>query len=79
MTKEQINALFDSVRSWPEEDQEEFIRIAREIEARRIGSYHATPDELQAIDQADRSSVAAGKEVEATFKTFHDTSKSARS
>ena len=35
MTKEQINAVLESVRSWPVEDQEELIEIAREIEARR--------------------------------------------
>ena len=72
MTKEQINALLEGVRSWPEEDQEEFTKIAREIEARRTGSYRATPDELQAIDEADRSGVATDKEVEAAFKAFRD-------
>jgi hypothetical protein len=73
MTKEQFNALLEAVRSWPEEDQEEFIKAAREIEARRAGSYHAAPDELQAIDEADRSGVAIDKEVEAVFKAFRDT------
>jgi hypothetical protein len=72
MTKEQINALLERVRSWPEEDQEEFIRVAREIEARRTGSYCATPDELHAINKADRSGVATDKEVESAFKAFRD-------
>jgi hypothetical protein len=72
MTKEEFNALLETVRSWPEEDQEEFIKAAREIEARRTGSYRAAPEELQAIDEADRSGVAIGKNVEAAFKTFRD-------
>ncbi len=72
MTKEQFNALLEAVRSWPEEDQEEFVKIAREIEARRTSSSRATPDELQAIDEADRSGMATDKEVEAAFKTFRD-------
>jgi hypothetical protein len=36
---------------------------AREIEALRTGSYHATPEELQAIDDADRSGIATDDEV----------------
>ena len=70
MTKEQFNALLEAVRSWPEEDQEEFIKVAREIEARRTSACRATPDDLRAIDDADRSGVATDKEVEAAFKTF---------
>ena len=35
MTKEQIDAVLEGVRSWPSEDQEELAEIAREIEARR--------------------------------------------
>ena len=39
MTKAEIDAVLESVRSWPPEDQEELIEIAREIEARRTGIY----------------------------------------
>ncbi|MBV9529727.1 MAG: hypothetical protein JO283_01315 [Bradyrhizobium sp.] len=70
MTKEQIAAVLESVRSWPEEDQEELAEIAREIEARRTGIYVATPEELVAIDEADRSGIATEEEVEAAFKAF---------
>jgi hypothetical protein len=72
MTKEQINAVLEGVRSWPTEDQEELVEIAREIEARRTGSYHATPEELQAIDEADRSGIATDEEVEAAFRAFRN-------
>ncbi len=62
--------LLEQVESWPSEDQEELLEYAREIEARRNGVYHATPTELQTIDEAERSGVAADEEVEAAFRTF---------
>jgi hypothetical protein len=62
--------LLEQVESWPEEDQEELAEYARGIQARRTGVYHATPEELNAIDEADRSGVATEDEVEAAFRTF---------
>jgi hypothetical protein len=44
--------------------------LAEQIESRRDGTYHATPEELQALDEADRSGVASDEEVEAAFRTF---------
>ena len=34
--------------------------------------YHATPEELQAIDEADRSGIATDGEVEAAFRAFRN-------
>jgi hypothetical protein len=62
--------LLEQVESWPQEDQEELAEYVREIEARRTGVYHATPEELRAIDEADSSGVASDGEVEAAFRTF---------
>jgi hypothetical protein len=70
MTKEQINAVLERVRSWPAEDQEELIEVVREIEAQRTGRYHATQQELEAIDEAERSGIATDEEVEAAFRAF---------
>jgi hypothetical protein len=70
MTKEQINTVLERVRSWPIEDQEQLIEIVREIEARRTGRYHATQEELKAIDEAERSGIATDEEVEAAFRAF---------
>jgi len=45
--------------------------IASEIEAERGSQvYHATPDELQALDEAELSGVAGDQEVEAAFRSF---------
>ena len=49
MTKEQIYAVLENVRSWPQEDQEELADIAREIEARRKGVYVMDDEERAAV------------------------------
>ena len=51
-------------------DQAELAECAQEIESRRAGKYHATQEELQALDEAERSGVASKEEVEAAFRTF---------
>ncbi len=62
------------VANWPEEDQEELAQIALEIEARRHGVYHATPEELAAIDEAlaavGRGEIATEEAVEAVFAKY---------
>jgi hypothetical protein len=63
-------SILEKVASWPQEDQEELAEIARDIEARRSGIYRATPNELAAIDEADRGGVASDQEIEAAFRTF---------
>ncbi|MEJ2624733.1 MAG: hypothetical protein P8Z80_09395 [Pseudolabrys sp.] len=35
------------------------------------GEYHASSEELRAIDEAMASGVASQQEVEAAFRTFH--------
>jgi hypothetical protein len=66
--------LLEQVETWPPEDQEELAEYAREIAARRTGVYHATPEELQAIDEAlgqvARGELTSKEEVEAAFAAF---------
>jgi hypothetical protein len=68
--------LVEQLESWPEEDQEELVEYAREIEARRTGEYHATPEELEAIGEAlgqvARGEVARKEEIEAAFAKFRE-------
>ncbi len=68
MTKEQINVVLESVRSWPQEDQEELAEIVREIEARRTGVYVLSDDERAAIAKARRGRYASDDEVDAFWK-----------
>jgi predicted transcriptional regulator len=49
MTSDQLNAVLNRVRSWPEEDQEELIEAAHEIEARREDVYRLSEAERQGI------------------------------
>ena len=66
MNKKQIDAVLESVRSWPRQDQEELIDLAREIEARRI--YTLTDDERRALETARRSPIVDDDEVAAFWK-----------
>jgi hypothetical protein len=62
--------LLEEVASWPQEDQDELAEYARDIEARRTGMYHATPEDLQAIDEAEHSGLATDEEVQAAYRSF---------
>ena len=74
MTKEQIDAVLESVRSWPQEDQEELAEIARELEARRTGVYVMNDEERAAVreglDQARRGEFVPDDEMDAFWKRF---------
>jgi ADP-ribosylglycohydrolase len=69
MTKK-LKEVLERAQSWPLEAQEELARMAHEIEEELKGEYHATSDELRAIDEAQRSGLATDEEVEAAFRLF---------
>jgi hypothetical protein len=66
--------LLERVASWPDEDVAKLEEAAREIEALRSGEYHATDEELRAIDEAiaelDRGEVASEAQVRAAYAKF---------
>jgi len=68
--------LLERVASWPDEDIEKLEEAARQIEAWRKGEYHASEDELRAIDEAiaelDRGEVASDEQVQAAFAKFRN-------
>ena len=70
----EVKHVLSRVAHWPEDDQDELAQIALEIEARRRGIYRATPEELQAIDEAlaavARGDIAPDAEVEAVFAKY---------
>jgi len=62
MTKA-LKDVLQTAENWPVEAQNELAQIAREIDAALKGErYHATEDELRAIDEA-RAAVARGEVV----------------
>jgi hypothetical protein len=68
--------LLERVASWPEEDIEKLEQAARQIEAWRNGEYHATDEELRALDEAiaeiDRGEVASEAQVKAAYAKFRN-------
>jgi hypothetical protein len=69
-----LKKMLARAENWSEQDQEELAQVALEIEARRHGLYHASPEELRAIDEAlaavGRGEIASDEEVEAVFAKY---------
>ena len=75
MTDHDLKSLLERVQSWPESAQDELVAVANEIETElQTGEYVASPDELQAIDEAiaslDAGEFATDAEVAAAFAKF---------
>ena len=71
MRKDDVKAVLSRVLTWPAEAQREAVATLRAIEEEWVGGdYHATPEELKAIDEADHTGVATEDEVEAAYRTF---------
>jgi hypothetical protein len=72
MTKEQIEAVLESVRFSPQEDQEELAEHARDIEARRKGVYVMDEEERVAVEaaleQARRGEFVSDDDMDAFWK-----------
>ena len=62
--------ILQRVGTWPDEDQEELAELAREIEARRTGSYSLSEDEKTSIEAARRSGIASDDKVAAFWKRY---------
>ena len=66
-----LKDVLERAQTWPEDAQAELAEIALEMEAvLRAGVYRASADELQAIDDAERSGVASDAQVAAAFAAF---------
>lgn len=65
-----LKELLERVEAWPESDQAELAEVLEQIEIRHRGEYRAAPEELQALDEAERSGIATAQDVEAAFQTF---------
>ena len=66
-----LTDLLKRAETWPAYAQDELVEIANEIErGLSAGSYVASAEELEAIDEGDKSGVATPEEVEAAFARF---------
>ncbi len=55
-----LKSMLRAIEAWPAEDQEQLAEAARDIEARRLGRYRATREELDGID-AGLADLRAGR------------------
>jgi predicted transcriptional regulator len=74
MTKTEIDAVFDRVRTWPPERQEDAVRVLLQMEAAGTGVYVLDDEERAAIEegmaQARRGEFATDEEVAALFNRY---------
>jgi hypothetical protein len=71
MKKDDVKTVLGRVLTWPAAAQREAVSSLRAIEDEWLPvDYHATSEELDAIDEGDRSGVASEEDVEAAFRTF---------
>jgi hypothetical protein len=71
MKKDDVKAVLGRVLTWPAEAQKEAVATLRAIEEEWVsGDYHATPEELKAIDEAEHSGLATEEDVEAAYRSF---------
>jgi predicted transcriptional regulator len=74
MTKEQLEAIFDRVRSWPAEKQQEAVEVLLWLDGRQDNVYVLSPEERADIEvglvELERGEIATEEEVAATFARF---------
>jgi predicted transcriptional regulator len=71
MTKDQIDAVLDRVRTWPPERQEDAARVLLQMEEAGSEVYQLSEEELADIEEGlkeiERGEVATEEEVAALF------------
>ena len=71
MTKNQIDAVLDRVKTWPPERQEDAVRVLLQMEEASTEVYELSEEELADIEEGlreiERGEVATEEEVAALF------------
>jgi predicted transcriptional regulator len=74
MTKREVDAVLERVRSWPEAEQEEAALLLLALEERRKGVYELSEEEIADLDQADREiergEFVSDEEMKALFDRY---------
>lgn len=70
MTKQEIEAVFDRVRTWPEDRQDAAAQMLLRMEEIGTGIYELSDDEERALDEGEASGLASDEEVEAVFNRY---------
>lgn len=74
MTQQEIDAVLDRVRTWPEERQEDAVALLLTMEEQGAGLYVLDEEDERALDEAeaaaDRGEFATKEEVDDIFSRF---------
>lgn len=74
MTRDQIDAILERVRSWPPERQEDAANVLLAMEAEGTAPYELSEEERadleEGLAEADRGEFATEEEVAAVFARF---------
>ena len=74
MTKTEIDAVLERVRTWPPERQEDAVRVLLEIEAEQTGVYKLSEEERADIEEGmaeiRRGEFASDEEVAELFNRY---------
>lgn len=76
MTKEQIDQIFERVRTWPPERQENATQMLLQLEEQNATEYELTAEELadleEAEKEAERGGFATDEEMTALFERYRN-------
>ena len=70
MTRDQIAAVLDRVRTWPEERQEDAVRVLLEMEAQDTSSYQLTDEQLAEVQRRRGQKDPKRMPIEEVFERF---------
>ncbi len=74
MTREQIDAILERVRSWPPERQEDAAQMLLAMEAEGVAPYELSEEERldleEGLREVERGEIASDEEVKAFFARF---------
>jgi hypothetical protein len=70
MTKDQITAVLNRVRTWPKRRQEDAARLLLELEAQDASTYHLTDEQLAEVRRRRENKNPQRIPAEDVFKRF---------
>ena len=76
MTKERIEAIFERVKTWPPERQDDAAAMLLRMEEQNAAPYELTEEELadleEAEKEAERGEFATDEEIKALFDRYRN-------
>ncbi len=74
MTRQEIDAVLERVRTWSDREQEEAVLLLLALEERRLGVYELDEDEAADVEaglaELERGELATEEEAKALFERY---------